>query len=308
MVNKVDGNNLSIFAGDVTGNGFMRMQNKAEEDTGLFGKSQDLDSRVEAKREEVRKKVMQVMKDQFERDAVSSDAINDGYDRLNEYSNILNENNEEIKNLRNSQKEMREEYGISEDSQEHQDMLIMVKARKKEPLKKEERERMSELNSQSRTLYQEKCLADADTEMYFNSFMEGAKKGIQATSAEISGTKLGILKQHGMDDAQGIMSKLEAAGAKEIIGMLQEEAMNHIQEELDEQVEDAKEAAEEKKDQEEKVEEAKAEQGEQEKELTESLAAGDSNIDKMQAEMNRILKEADLLDEDQKGILLDQQL
>ncbi len=310
MVNKVGGRSFNLFAGDISQGNLLGMQKK--KDSGLFGRSPETTSLIDAKRQEIRKKIMTVMGDQFKSDQVSTDAINDGYKRLEGYKEVIGEMNGEIRKINEAQAALQEELEITEDSQEHQDLELMRKNRDKPySLTFEERERAKQLESQPKTYYQELSLANDELRNYYNAFKEEAQEGIMATNAEISGTKEGLLKQHGMADAQDQMAAIEKAGADEIIGMLKEAAMEHIQEEMEEQVEDAKKAAEEKKEQEEKIEEAKAEsaeQGEQAVEIMDNAIQADKDMDEVQEELSKILKEAELLPEDQKGLLIDKQL
>ena len=152
---------------------------------------------------------------------------------------------------------------------------------------------------------------DAEVEAYYNGFMEEAEKGIKEANAQIRGAKEYLDQQHGMADAQSQMAQVDKAGSDEIIGMLKDEAMNHIQEELDELAEAARKRAEEKEEQEKKAEEAKAEQTEQEKKtekIMEEVSEGQNDMEKVQEEISKILKDSDLLEEDQKGILVNQQI
>ncbi len=310
MVNKVGGKNLSVFAGDISQNSFLGMQKK--EDKGLFGKSPETASRVDAKRDEIKKKVMTVMGDQFKKDYASNEIINESYKKLDEYKGMLKEANEEIRKIHESQAAIRKEWGITEDSEECQDLEIMRKMRDKPgSLTKEERARAEQLETMPKTYYQEVCLANDEIEKVHNDTIEEAEAGIKAANATINGVKEAMLKQHGMADALKEMEDIEKAGADEIIGMLREAAMKHMEEEMKKLVEEAEKAAEEKAEQEEKTEEAKAKEAEQEgqtKEVTETIAQGESDMEKVQAEVSKILKDAELMEEDQKGLLVDKKL
>ena len=286
-------NSASIYSGDMLQNKFLcPLSGQKEESTGLFGKTAGLDSRIEAKREEIKTRVHQIIDKQFKSDSKLSDSSKGKLGKIDVEQDKLTETKGEIRRLHKSQADMREEYNIKEDSQEHQDVELI---RKIVELHKYEREEESsrrddiiaalediaqsdahgyrsdwastlsddewnravELSSQPFTLYQEKCIADDSIEEYYNEIIDESNEEIKKNILEIEATKAVLANEHGMTDAQKIAEGIEKAGSQEIIGILQSEAMNHIDEELEEVVESAKEATEEKEAQEEK--EAKAE-------------------------------------------------
>ncbi len=379
-------NSVSIYSGDMLQNKLLCPSGSKEESTGLFGKSAGLDSRIETKREEIKTRVCQIIDKQFKSDSKLSDSIKGKLGKIDVEQDKLTKTKGEIRRLHKSQADMREEYNITEDSQEHQDVELIRKIAELHKYEREEENsrrddiivalediaqsdahgyrsdwastlsddewnRAVELSSQPFTLYQEKCIADDSMEEYYNETIDESIEEIKKNVLEIEATKAVLANEHGMTDAQKIAEEIEKAGSQEIIGILQSEAMDHMDEELEEVVESAKEAAEEKEAQEEK--EAKADGEKQavtevqadretleelnipqtelvrrkknnQKEAHEIIEAAvgkeadhkhiktvinkEVDISQIQAEIRIMIEEAKLLQEDQKGLVVDKLL
>ena len=175
---------------------------------------------------------------------------------------------------------------------------------------------------------------------HFEKKIDDIKTEIKAYSNAVAATKLERLKYHDMVDAQEKAEDLLEAASKEAIGLLVDEAKDHVDEEFEEQVEEAKKKAEEKAEKEEKIEErkekqeeletrvdaARAEREEQEERRREAeersrddaeildsmLEAGMGGIGVTKADVKAAIKEMlhemKLLEEDIKGSLIDEEL
>lgn len=314
----------------------MNMNEANTEKEGLFGKPQGLDLRVAAKKEEFKQRARRVIAEQFDRDQKNMDAIDEGYESLKKYQGISLDNSKEIAGLLYSQKAMREEYGISEDSQEYIDTQIMLKARNNESLTEEEGAqykvilaeqfgRSTPLRPQewrdlgqlepppSLTMYQYKCLGDEDMRDIYEAEITEAVKGIRSANAQIQSAK-DAAAQDNMADAQAAKEEIEQMGSDIIVGMISDEAVKHVEEELEETVDAARDAAEEKEALEKEAAERDIEQAKQEQQVeeirdtTEVISEGENAADDIKAKLTRIIEETDLPEEDQKGILIDRSL
>ncbi len=114
--------------------------------------------------------------------------------------------------------------------------------------------------------------------------MEEAKAGIAGENQAIESIKLSRLKSHPMTDAQKKEEEILEASVKELAGIILSEAKDHIEEELEKN----KEEAEDKKEQEDN---------------TRMIEQED-----MIRELKNIIAKNKLLDEDAKGIVLDEQV
>lgn len=162
---------------------------------------------------------------------------------------------------------------------------------------------------------------------------DAAINGRAGLGKAIAGMEIDYAKTHGMVDAMTDAEKLMKETSKEIVGMLKQEAIDHVDEEMQETVDKAKEEAEKKEEQEEKLEEAKEAKEEREqqaqaaaqagasagssagslknepveatKEVSEQILNADDVIKDVQKKVKSILEEENLLEEDLKGISVD---
>lgn len=129
-------------------------------------------------------------------------------------------------------------------------------------LTEEEKEKIAKIMPAENRLteYQERCLALDAYQSNYEIRNEKIDRELMGCHATIRATKLERLKYHEMVDAQNKADKAMEAAGKEILGMLIEEAKDHVDEELEEPREEAKEEAEKKAEEEEKIEEREEKQ------------------------------------------------
>ena len=125
----------------------------------------------------------------------------------------------------------------------------------------------------------------------------------------IKGIRSERLKYHTMVDAQEEAEDVVEASRDEIIGMVMEEAKEHVDEEQEKREEQA-EAIQEKKEEQEEILEKREEKEEELEELTEEMPMeGTADIDQTMAEVKRqvqkVLNEVNLMEEDIKGTKVD---
>ena len=231
---------------------------------------------------------------------------------------------------------------LSEEDQE----LLRKKALSEDPesgvmLTDEEKEKVAQLEARKDRLteYQERCLAIDKFQGTYETRNEKIDAELMGCHATIRATKLERLKYHAMVDAQKQADEVMEAAGKEILGMMIDEAKEHVDEELEEPREEAKEKAEEKAEEEEKTAErnekkeeleaqidAAHERSEEQEELrreAEERSREDAelletmidagvgnvgNVSDIQSEIKTILHKMKLLEEDLKGSTVDDQL
>lgn len=183
------------------------------------------------------------------------------------------------------------------------------------------RERNKEINEEIKVLQeQEELLKNGQTEgqeasaVYeeaadndLSEQIEALRKEQSSNTRSITDTKINSVKNMGMLKAAKIAETILDEASKQIQGMLLEEAKAHIDQEMEERLEAAKAEAEKKEEEQEKLDAAKEEREEQQ-ELTEKIQESVSEQDKLQEEIDKIMKEAELLKEDLKGLLIDETL
>lgn len=134
---------------------------------------------------------------------------------------------------------------------------------------------------------------------------DNIKNEMKAEIAAIKATKLERLKSSPMLEAQKEAEKIMEAASDEIIGMLVEEAKDHIDEEKEEREEKAEEIAEKREEEEERIEKSK-EKSEEAEMMAEMIRQSVSND--TQREIEELLDKLKLIEEDIKGTTVDTQL
>ena len=280
--------NGSIFAGNINGG---------------------MSSLIEQKRAQARKQATKMLHDQFARDNEVSDNIKKLYARNETIGEELAVLAEQKKGYVEEQKALQEKYGIDPESQEQKDLELLRKANnylkdgKLSTLSKEELERVAGMGEL--TEYQKRSLAYDKVIDHITSEETKLKNELMANGSSIRMTKQAILESggKGIQNAKKAAESILQEASDAIIGMLWEEAKNHVEEEMEKLVEAAKEQAEKKEEEEEKLEAAKEDKEEQ-KELTEAIQESTAEQSKLQDEIKKIMMEAELLQEDMKGLVV----
>ena len=270
----------------------------------------NVNSLIEQKRAQARKQAAKVLRGQFARDSKVTDGMDELRARNMEIEEELKSLYEQRKGFMEERDGLKEKYGIAPDSQEQKDLDLirrgssLWKEGNLSVLDKDELERLASLGE--RTEYQQRSLEYDKVIEHISSLEKELQNERTANTSTITGTKQAILESGG----KGIRAARKAAdsilqGASDaIIGMIWDAAKDHVDEEMEKLVEAAKEQAEKKEEEEEKLENIKEEKEEQ-KELTEDIQESTSEQTMQQDEIKKILKEAELLEEDMKGLAVD---
>lgn len=177
-------------------------------------------------------------------------------------------NMELVQECKERKENLRQQYGVDMDSQEQQDLELLMKGAHHDPdhpLTEEESARLEVLQGQPLTEYQKKCLEINDEQYLFENRGRVATENAVELQRSLTDMKIERLKFHKMADAQNNAEKVMEQASDDIQGMLIEEAKDHV----DETYEEKREAAE-KKAEEKEAEEAKLELRKEQKELMEA--------------------------------------
>lgn len=341
-------------------------QTQNGERTGLDGKSYKRSSiyagdlgigkdTITLRKQQAQKKALKLIQDAWTGDRKVAQSITDIKVKADELQADI-EANQEIVNQGELQKEaLREQYGVEEDSQEQKDLELLEKEADMGrlgtgsdgvQLTEEEQNRLKELKDPITgeykvplTEYQQRCLEIDSRQSVYEKRITAAQQQIEEGYASIRGIRIEQLKHHTMVDAQQNADEIMEQASKDTIGMLVDEAKDHVDETYEEQREEAKEKAEEKEEQEEKIEDRREEKEElearinaesaerhkaeeareeQEKkaredsELMENMAEAGMDVAgssaEVQAGVKDMLRKMKLLDEDLKGAAVDEEL
>ena len=311
--------NISVFVGEGTHNtGSMDATKNKEQNKAIYaGNLNKVLDPIAQKRDKARAQAMKVVGDAWDADKKIDDDIKARYDRIGDYKKELKEANTELRWFADERETLRKAYGVEEDSREQLDLKLLEKRvdakRGQVSLTKEESERLEEIDRAGLSEYQQRSMEMYEESRYYDDMKIAAERGIEAESRAISTIKQAKLKSQGMIKADAQAEKIMEEAGEEIIGMLMEEAKEHIDEEMEEEKEQAEKAEAKKEEQEERLEKAK-EKKEQQEEITEQLsdvteymAEMDNSMGDIQKELKKITEEMKLLEEDLKGAAVDVQ-
>lgn len=299
---------------------------KSEKFTGTinFNTLNLAEDKVEQKRKQARRIAMKLTGDVFASDNKIDSEIEERRQKIAAMEDEKKEYTDNIISMRNKKQELKESYGVEDDSEEQKNLDLLEKARQAQnnPLKpqltKEEQEKVSEIYKQGLTDYQKDVLSINEAIDTNKDKIVEKEKGIIEENEIIRGVKLDRLKNHDMADAQKQGDEIIAAANKEIIGMLMEDVKDTQDEKMEEQKEKAEERKEEKEEQEERIEAAKEEKEKYQKDddlddlyevgmsLDDIRTQSDSNTsDDIKKTLNQVIGELQLSAEDLKGLIVD---
>lgn len=248
---------------------------------------------VMARRLRAQKEAMKVVMDQHAGESKLDASVKEMENHRTTLADEAKTAQDELKKVEEMRKAYQEDYGVAEGSPEPEDEAYQKAMKEFDDMADEWRGRA-------------------------NSAMDQR----MAIGKSLDELKVERAKTHGMVDAQAEADEIMESASKEIIGMIKQDAMDHIDEKLEETVEEAEKKAEEEKEEKERLEEAKEEKEEQEKRLEEAgssdpvqvsrptnisdaLVNADDAVKEIQKKIKGILEEEALLAEDLKGISVD---
>lgn len=243
---------------------------KKEEKKNIFGGDLNLvNDPVAQKRKEAQEKAWKLVENAWKGDQAYEKNIQERQDHYDQMRQLRSEAGDELLRIGQEKEALKEQYGIKDDSQEQKDLELLEKLYdagrgRQVSFTEEEMERCKALSKEPRTEYQQRALDLYGKEAHFRSEMEEAEKQMKDDAADIRAVKLEHLKTHGMVDAQKSADEILKAASDEIIGMLKDEALDHIDEEKEKAEEKAEETKEKKKEEEEKRDELELKRAEQE--------------------------------------------
>lgn len=269
-------------------------------------------ARMEQKRAMARKQASKALLDQFAADNEVTDKMDELRARNVAIDDEISYLMDEKRGYEKEQEALKEKYGIEPDSEQQKQLDLIRKANRAMKagqlgnLSKEELEQIANMDKSQLTEYQRRSLEYDKVIENFESAITELKEERIDNNAYIKESKQGLLKTSykGIAKAYKAADTILKAASDEIIGMVWEDAKKHMDEEMEELIEAAKKKAEEKEEQEEKLEAAKEKKDDQ-KEFAGAIQEEAAEQAKLQNEINKIVKDAELLEEDMKGLMVD---
>lgn len=297
----------------------MKIQNKSLfAGNSLFGKQEmDIRDRVAMKKQLYQKEAMHVVTSANK----SEKRIDKNIDDMREHVRLLQEENDEanaqLNEIWQQMNQVKEDYGVEDDSQEQKDLELLEKLYDTQEkggsvfdLSEEEQERLKNMGEM--TEYQQLSMELYEQGDYYKTTIDENELKMAGETYAVRKIKIERLKSHAMVDAEKAKEELLAAASKEAMSMMVEDAKSQI----DEKAEEVKKAAEDRKEKEEEEEkriEAAKEDKTQAEAVTENIRENISNMTEqvltsdeitrdIEDEIKKIMAEEKLLEEDLKGL------
>lgn len=328
-------NQVNIFVGEDPRSGRKQLLGMSQQEgnrSAFFAGTwnQDIDP-IGLKKQMAQKKALKVVSDAFAADRRLDSEIADREDQIRAMRAENAAAQKAVKELEDQKLEIGKAYGLGEEGLSEEDWDILEKGdRMPAALTDEEKARFAELEEQGLTEYYGRCKDIDDLAEPYRQLI--GENNIQIEVCESMNKSIHKarldLKNNPMIAAQQEADEIMEAARQEIISMLVDEGKEHIDEEMQEKVEQAQEEKEEKEEQEEKLEaireekvqlenqaeavrEKARENEERTKELLESLPMEellqmDGSKTDFQQELKEIMDKMKLLEEDIKGTTVDE--
>ncbi|MDF2820649.1 MAG: hypothetical protein K0R15_1090 [Clostridiales bacterium] len=261
----------------------------------------DQQDNIAKKKVNAQKKAMRTILEQFKRDKSIADGITTRRDHQQELLEKAGAIQEEIRNIQDLREKLKESYGISDDSDEQKNLKLLEKSMDfKQKLTSDEKEQLIKIGPL--TDYQKKALEFDSMEDIWKERANSAIQGITNESRTIVSIKLAQLKTQPMTDAQKEAAKIMEAANKEIIGMLVQQTKEHVDEEIEKNEEKAEEKLE--------KQENSVNQGEKKDQIdnTDQFQKLAKQQDEILLELKYILQKEIIIEDDVKGIIIDEQV
>lgn len=213
---------------------------------------------ITLKKQMAQKKAMKVVGDAFAADRKLDTEMADREAKIKEMRDEILEARNALKELDTQKAEIGKVYGLGEEGLSEEDWKLLDKGYKAPGhLTDDERARYQDMKEQGLTEYYSRC-KDIDNlaEPYRQTIDDntGTIKEFEAANKAIHKGRLDLRKGNPMIAAQEEAEAIMDAARAEIIDMIKDEGMDHIDEEMQEKVEKAQEEKEKKEAEEEKLE------------------------------------------------------
>lgn len=307
--------NVAVFAGQEPQSRKAQEEQKGQQDrkTVFAGSLQKDTTRnlIEQKRQEAQQKALKIVSDVWEGDKTIEADLQSRRERIEAVKQENKALRSNVTELREQQADLQKNCGVSEDSQEQQDLELLRKVQNGD-FTKEEYERSLEIREAGLTDYQEHQLSIDESIKDYEKTIEKNNGIIYSENAAIRSISQERLKYAPMVAAQKQADEIKDAASDEIIGMVVEDAKEHIDEEQEKKEEQAEKIKEEKEVQEELLEKRKEEAQERE-ELIEDIPMDEiltisKNKTDLQKEIQEIVDKMKLVAEDIKGTVVDSEI
>lgn len=317
-------NNITVFTGDTQNNVQAQQAGRTAEKSGGEGKNKTfyagnfmaefpLRDRIAQRKAQAQERAMKIVSDAWDADRQIDDEIKQREEHIRELREDNKDALENLKEFRQMENDLREGYGVAADSEEQRDLELLKESRKTgfKPTE-EEKERLAAIRARGMTNYQTRALELDKSASYYRKIV-ASNNGEAAEETElIKGIRAERNKYHPMVEAQAQAEDVLAAARDEVIGMVTEEAKEHLDEEQEKREEQA-EAIEEKREEQEEIQEKRDEREKELEQLVEDMPVTEMTdlnqaVEDVKLQVQKVLNSVNLLEEDIKGARVDENL
>ena len=280
----------------------------------------DMNSRtdsISARKQRAQREALRLVSRAFSADRQTDRQQQERLETIEELRNKNKESGTRLGDIAGMQDALMKEYGITEDSQEYEDLQLMRKVNTKEPrsevnLTKEELTRYGHLHEQGMTEYQEQALSLDEEAEDLRSEMRRSQSQITQEEKAYRDVKMERLKKAPMAGAVEEAGKIMDAAGKEIVGKLFYEVKENIDEKAKE-IQEKQQEKEEKEEAQSKTAGKKSVQGRTAQNMkngknTDRFDVGMEKVGGIGKEIWGIMDRMRLLREDIKGAVVDDRI
>lgn len=234
---------------------------------------------ITKRRKDAQEQAWKVVKNAWDNDRSVDDVMQARRDHYGRMQELKVEAQDSLKDIRDDENVLKELYGVTDDSVEQQDLILLKKEQDyknkvtHEAPTDEERKRLEEIHKKPLTEYQTRALELNDRAGILKKQMTDYDRQMRDDVADLKSIAKERLKANPMLEAKQAADSIMAAANEEIKGMLVQEAVDHVDEKLEEAKEEAKDNKEEKKKEEEQREELELKRAVQEALIAETKEA-----------------------------------
>ena len=278
---------------------------------------------IEQRKKMAGKQAMKLISDAFSKDIMSQEYINNLRELKAQRLDELKEINKSMADIESQKEFLMKEYGVTEDSDEMKELELLKKYQDNRmgiftgEFTDEEIEKLKSMQGTTRSEFQARYLELNDAYNQYRKDAGQIEEEIRALSGDIELNKNELNASRDMSKAQGAAESILDAASKEAIGLMTQQAKEHVDETAEEEKEKAEKIKEKKEELQERIDKSK-ERSEEQKEIIEESNKADkldqsisvksqdaSAIAKAQKSIDKILKDNNLISDDIKGIEID---
>lgn len=218
------------------------------------------ESSIEQKKKEAKRQAWKLIQDTWTSEQKIDDSVAERKSHYEEMKEQMGEYQSEWNRLNRSKADLKETYGVLDDSEEQKDLELLEKRQDYQmgntslKFSEEEKERLEFLDESGTTEYQQRALEYSAAAHVYQEYVEQTKKQMADDVSDMRAIMIERLKSHPMVDASKNAEEVLAAASKEIVGMIVEEGKDKIEEKQEEEEEKAEEQEKKQEKKEEQIE------------------------------------------------------